>query len=210
MKYISARLFSVVAAIAATSLPASSQGLFEPAEGDFYVSAFVGGFFPDDNVGGIDLDDLNIDLDNDVYFGGAIGTSLPFKSLGFLQPRIEAEVSYTEVDLDIDGVVGGPAIDPFVPSDLDVDVIFVQGNAYADLKFGDDPILIPYIGGGLGVAIADALGESETEFATNTSIGVTLPINKLDLYTEGRYKRIWGDGPDFDAFAWTAGLRIRF
>ncbi|MEM6900443.1 MAG: hypothetical protein AAF498_13540, partial [Pseudomonadota bacterium] len=159
------------------------------------------------------LDDT-FDIDDDVYFGGAIGAKLPFETLGFIHTRLEAEVSYSEVQVEIDDDI----LDDLTGFDFDdledasVDLLFIQGNSYADLKFGDDPLLIPYIGGGLGVAIVDVdgFGGSETEFVTNNSIGVTLPINKLDLYTEGRYTRIWIDGPDFDALSWTAGLRLRF
>ncbi|MEO0883795.1 MAG: hypothetical protein AAFY34_13845 [Pseudomonadota bacterium] len=189
------------------AVPVAAQGLFEPTDGDFYISGFVGGFFPDDDLGDIDLDDIDIDIDDDVYFGGAIGASLPFKSFGFIQTRIEAEVSYTELDVGLDD---DSDLGIIVPDNADFDLLFIQANSYADLKFSDDPLLIPYIGGGLGVAIADVSGIAEGEFVTNNSIGVTLPINKLDLYTEGRYTRIWVDGPDFDSFSWTAGLRIRF
>ncbi|MEM7663780.1 MAG: hypothetical protein AAF292_16175 [Pseudomonadota bacterium] len=192
----------MAAATLGLALPATAQGFIEPSDSGFYVSGFVGGFFPDEDLSGVASDLVSVD--DDVYFGGALGAKLPFKTFGFIETRAELEVSYSEIDFDFD------LIDFADPDDTNVDLIFIQGNTYADLKFGDDPLLIPYIGGGLGVVVADGFGESETEFVTNNSIGVTLPINKLDLYTEGRYTRVWIDGPDFDSFSWTAGLRIRF
>lgn len=198
---------------------AAAQGLIEPAEGSWYVSGFVGAVFPD--VGNDFEDVFGVEFEDDVYFGGAIGAKLPFLSLGFVHPRIEAEVSYSNIGIDTDGAVDdfvsagfgdSPTVDTLVAlNGTDSDLLLILGNSYANLTFGDYPLIIPYIGGGLGVAIiGDLGGATETDFATNTAIGLTLPINKLDLYTEGRYIRVYDDGPDFEAISITAGLRWNF
>lgn len=182
------------------SANASAQGLFEPAEGGWYASAFVGAGFPDDIAG--------IDLETGVFFGGSLGARLPFKSLGFVHTRLEAEVSYIPTGIEDDSLaaLGAPA-----GADADFDVLFITANSYADLIWNENQALVPYIGGGLGIAISDATGfESETDFTTFQAIGLTLPINQLDLYTEGRYFTIYNEGPNADGFTWTAGLRWNF
>lgn len=215
------RTMAILITTAAIALQdtAAAEGLIAPTEGNWYVSGFVGAAFPD--VGN-DFEDLSgVEFEDDVFFGGAIGAKLPFKSLGFVHPRIEAEVSYTNIGIDTDDAVDDfvsagfgdtPTVDTLAALDgADSDFLLILGNSYADLAFGDDPLIIPYIGGGLGVAIIGDLGSAtETDFATSTAIGVTLPIKKFDLYTEGRYIRVYDDGPDFESISITAGIRWNF
>ena len=172
---------------------ASAQGLFnfEPVDGYFYLAGFVGVAVPDDVAG--------ISLDTDVNYGGAIGAQLPFKSLNVIHTRIEAEVSYFETGLG--DFAGGPSIDN----------LFIYGNSFADFIWRENQAVIPYIGGGLGVAITDTdqIG-SDTNFSNHTTIGLTVPINNLDLYAEGRYFQIFADGPNPDGFTFSGGLRWKF
>ncbi len=178
---------------------ASAQGLFnfEPTDGYIYASGFVGAAFPDDVA--------DIDLDTDLNYGGALGAKLPFVSLGFIHTRIEAEVSYFEAD--------ASSADPAFAflGDASLENLFIYGNSYGDFIWRENQAVIPYFGGGLGVAISDTTGvSSTTNFSTHNSIGLTLPINKLDLYAEGRYFTIYNDGPNLDGINLTVGLRYKF
>ena len=197
-------MFKTLFALAASAFllisSASAQGFlnFERTDGYIYASGFVGASFPDD---------INsVDLDNDVYYGGALGAQLPFKSLGFVHTRIEVEVSYFETS--IDGVAAAVVPAPQTPS---VDNLFIFGNSFADLIWRENQAVIPYIGGGLGLAITDTdFTGSDTNFASHSAIGLTVPINKLDIYAEGRYFQIFVDGPNADGFTLSGGLRFKF
>jgi len=191
------------ASLLALSGTASAQGLFnfEPTEGYFYVSGFVGVAVPSSLAG--------VDLDSDVNYGGAVGGRLPFKSLGFIHTRLELEVSYFETTVDFDTPPDVLPTEPFdVPS---IDNLFIYGNSFADLIWRENQRAIPYIGGGLGVAISDTTGvSSATNFSTSNSIGLTVPINQIDIYGEARYFKVYNDGPNLDGFNFTAGLRWKF
>jgi len=205
----SVQFTALLSAAVALCQPVNSQGLFSPADGDFYVSGFVGAIFPDDEIGDLTFDGLEIG--NDVYYGGALGGALPFKTFGVLQPRIEIEASYTELEIGIDDDLEALGFTTDLLPTAKVDAVFLFANSYADLVFSDDQFLVPYLGGGIGVVAAGDFGNGvTTELATNTSLGLTLPINRLDVYGEGRYQRVYNDGPDFDSFAVVGGLRIRF
>ena len=193
-------MFKTLFALAASAFllisSASAQGFlnFERTDGYIYASGFVGASFPDD----ID----SVDLDNDVYYGGALGARLPFKSLGFVHTRIEVEASYFEAN--IDGLAG-------VAQTPSADNLFIFGNSFADLIWQENQAVIPYIGGGLGLAITDTdFTGSDTNFASHSAIGLTVPINKLDIYAEGRYFQIFVDGPNADGFTLSGGLRFKF
>ena len=195
LRYALAALTSTLALSGA----ASAQGLFnfEKTDGYVYVAGFVGVAIPDDVAG--------ISLDTDVNYGGALGAKLPFKSLRVIHTRIEAEVSYFETGLSS----SDPAL--ALLGDASIDNLFVYGNSFADFIWKENQAAIPYIGGGLGIAITDATGVgSETNFSTHNTIGVTVPVNKLDLYAEGRFFQIYADGPNLDGFTISGGLRYKF
>ncbi|MEM6900654.1 MAG: hypothetical protein AAF583_12875 [Pseudomonadota bacterium] len=198
---------------------ATAQGFIERSEGNWYVSGFVGAVFPDDSsiegafgVFGDSVTFSGVDFQTDVFFGGAVGGKLPFKSFDLIESRLELEVSYFNVDGELENV-GTTFNQPFIMlfEEITSDVLFVQGNSYADFVWRDDQRVIPYVGGGLGVAISGDLGNAtSTDFTTNVSAGATVPIGKLDLYTEGRYFEIYNDGPNFNGFTLSAGLRWNF
>ena len=188
---------AIAACVSAFTLAgtASAQGLFnfEKADGFIYTSGYVGAIFPDD-IGAVELD-------TDITYGGALGARLPFRSLGFIHTRIELELDYAEVDAEIEGVAGSSPLEN----------LFILGNSYGDFIWRENQRVVPYFGGGLGVAITDAPGApSSTNFTTHNAIGLTVPVNQLDLYAEGRYFKIYADGPNLDGITLTAGLRYKF
>ncbi|MEL7481083.1 MAG: hypothetical protein AAGJ29_05950 [Pseudomonadota bacterium] len=244
-----ASLVLTFAATATAQLPGAG-----PAEDSFYVSAFVGAAFPDDaELDGLQDPDVGspgvagapanvvANLDTDVFFGGAIGYQAPFQFFGVIHPRAEIEVSYFEADVSGGAFNGGNQV-----FSGEQGVLFVLLNQYADFKFSDDQLIVPYLGGGLGLGIVDnniqyfpdngiataptfGVVEDDTAFATHTAIGLTFKATeRLEVYTEGRYYRIYNveserrfiaDGADIfnaevdgdiDGFTATAGARFRF
>lgn len=220
--------FGCATLLAATCLSttATAQGLFgsSPAEDSFYVSAFVGAGFPSDNsfsgtqepdaaipatvggsVAGADAD-IDIGYGTDIYFGGAIGYQLPFQFWNLFHPRIEIEVSY--LDASVDGGSFNEGVQDFSGSQ---ESLFIFANNFTDIKWREDQLIIPYIGGGIGAGIIDTnvfyvaptapfapapafgvIGE-DTGFATHTTIGATLILTEhIEAYGEARYLQTYG------------------
>lgn len=206
--------------------PAAAQSFFgsSPAEDSFYVSGFVGAVFPSNGnfdgtqtpdpaipatVGGSVADavaDVALDFDTDIYFGGAIGYQLPFQFYNTFHPRLEVEVSYLETDISDGSFNDGNQV-----FSGDQTSLFIFVNNFTDIRWADNQVIVPYIGGGFGVGIIDTnafyfaptaafapapafgvIGE-DTGFATHTTIGVTFAANdSFEIYTEGRYLKTYG------------------
>ena len=218
--------------VAATCLSttATAQGLFgsSPADDSFYVSAFVGAGFAGDSsfngtqdpdaaipatvggsVAGADAE-VDISYDTDIYFGGAIGYQLPFQFWNLFHPRIEIEVSYLDSAVDGGNFNGGDQV--FSGSQ---EALFIFANNFTDIKWRDDQLIIPYIGGGFGAGIIDTnafyfptgaafapepafvvTGE-DTGFATHTTIGATVILTEqFEVYGEARYLTTYGIGTE--------------
>jgi len=192
-----------------------AKGLFDtdPAEGGFYASGFIGaGFLSDTDFAGSQDPapgspgvfgapaNVEAEFDTDVYFGGAIGYRLPFKFLTYFQPRLDLEVSYLDAQVDAGAFNGGDQI--FGGSQ---ERLFILGNSLTEIIWSEDQVIIPYIGGGIGVGIIDnnisyfpnngiataptfAVQGDDTALTTHTTIGVTIPVNdQFEVYGEGRY-----------------------
>ena len=213
------RLTTTAALCAGLALPAAAQlPGSSPAEPSFYVAGFVGGAFPQDaDFEGTQNPDvgvpgaagapaeIDVSFDNDVFFGGVLGYQLPFQFFNTFHPRIELEVSYFEADVEDGAFNGGNQI-----FSGDQSILFVFFNQYADIKFSDNQLLTPYIGGGLGIGIVDtnvayfpdngvataptfALTGDDTGFAGHTAIGLTFDAtDTFEVYAEGRYYNIFG------------------
>lgn len=216
----------------AFSSTASAQGFFgsSPAEDSFYISGFVGATFPGDaDFDGVQdpaagapgavgaAAEVVADFGTDVYFGGAIGYQLPFQFFNTFHPRLEVEVSYFEADVESGSFNGGDQVFSGDQSSL-----FILINNYTDIRWSDDQVIVPYIGGGLGVGIIDTniayvgagapffpepafiLQGDDVGFATSTAIGVNFAANDLfEIYTEGRYLKTYGVSADRNFFGGT-------
>jgi hypothetical protein len=212
---------SLVLAGTTLSGAAHAQGLFNssPAEDSFYVSGFVGAIFPGDGsftgvqapeagAPGVAGTGANVDLefDTDIYFGGALGYQLPFQFFNTFHPRLELEVSYAETDIESGSFNDGNQIFSGDQSNL-----FIFLNNFTDIRWADNQVIIPYIGGGLGVGIIDTnaqyfgaaapfaplpafvLEGEDTGFATHTTLGVSFAANdQFEIYTEARYLKTYG------------------
>jgi len=198
--------------------PTAHAGIFDrtPAEGNVYVSGFIGGSFPGDvNFEGVQAPatgspgtagapaTVNAEFDTDIYYGGAVGARLPFKFLKYFQPRLEAEVSYQSTDVSAGSFNGGNQTFSGNQS-----TFYVLVNSYSDIIWEDNQRLVPYVGGGIGVGVVETdiqyfgaaalapvfrtFGDS-TNFATVSTLGVTAKVSdKIDIFTEGRYSKIYG------------------
>jgi len=211
---------ALLALSALTIAPAAQAGIFDfdPAEGGVYASSFIGLSFPGDadfegtqapaeGVPGAAGAAANIqaDLDSDAYYGGAIGVRLPFKYWKYFQPRLEAEISYTENDVSAGSFNGGNQ--SFSGSQS---VTYFLINNSSDIIWDDNQRIVPYFGGGIGIADYNsdiqyfpnngvataptfAVQNSDSGFATVSTLGATFKANeKFDLYVEGRYLKTYG------------------
>ncbi len=224
----------------------------EPAESGFYVSGFVGGGFPSnasfdgvqDPVAGIPgaagaPAEIDADFGTDVFFGGSVGAKLPFKYWKYFHPRLEAEVSFVENDVDGGSFNGGTQT--FQGSQ---ETLFATINNYSDIIWSENQRLVPYFGGGIGFGIVDnnieyfpatataptfAVTGEDTGLATFSALGLTAKVSdQIELYTEGRFYQIFGidaerrfvaNGNDAfsaavddrpDGFTLTVGTRVHF
>lgn len=212
---------SLIAAAFLTT-PAAAQGLFnfDPADSDVYVSLFGGGNFTPDafftgvsnpepgvpgptGVAGAPLE-VNLDYDVGYQVGGAVGVQLPFKYWKVFHPRLEVEVSYTNLVVNDGAFNGGNQI-----FNGDQSTLFVFLNNYSDIRWSENQRLVPYVGGGLGVAFVDsdvgyfpasaatpgdtfAVRGRDTAFASHIAAGVTGPIaGGAEAFVEGRYTKIY-------------------
>ena len=195
-------------------------GIFdtEPAKGSFYLSGFVGIAFQSDadfegvqnpgpGVPGMAGAPANAqaDFDSDIAFGGAAGVRLPFKYLKYFQPRLEVEVSHFEGDVSGGNFNGGNQV---FSGDQSFTFLLINNNS--DIIWQENQRFVPYIGGGIGLAdvnnnilyfpdngnfTAPTFGVigSEIAFATTGNVGLTLKASeKLDIYTEARYYKVYG------------------
>lgn len=213
----------IAAALLTTPAHAGNFFDFEPAKGGAYVSVYGGGNFrsggdfegvsnPQAGVPGptgVAGAPILVNLDYDVGYqvGGAVGAQLPFKYWNVFHPRLEIEVSYADVDVGSGSFNGGNQI-----FSGDQSTVFVFLNNYSDIRWTENQRLVPYIGGGLGVAFVDsdvgyfpvsaatpgntfAVTDSDTAFASHIAAGISAPLGvKAEAFVEGRYTRIYSAG----------------
>jgi len=189
----------------------------DPAEGSVFVSGFVGASFPLDvdfdgtqdpaaGVPGVAGADANIEagFDTDIFYGGSVGARLPFKYWKNFQPRLELEISGFDGDVSGGNFNGGDQV-----FSGNQGVTFFLINNFSDWQWRDDQLIVPYFGGGIGVANVDtdiqyfpnngiatdstfALQGGDTDLATVSAIGLTYKGNeRFDVYTEARYWTVY-------------------
>lgn len=217
-KTLKAALLATMTALAVSSTASAGIFDFDPAEGGFYVGGFVGVSAPSDaDFNGVQnpgtdvpgtagaVANIEADLDSDVYFGGAVGARLPFKYWKYFQPRLELEISYTDNDVGEGSFNGGDQT--FQGSQS---ATFFLINNVSDIQWDEDQKIIPYFGGGIGIADYDtnieyfpnngvataptfAVQNSDSGFATVSTLGATFKAtDQFDVYVEGRYLKTYG------------------
>lgn len=180
----------------------------------FYVSGFVGaGFANDAELTGIQNPvagapgtagapaNINAEFDSDSTLGVALGYKTPWEFFGLFNTRLELEYSTLSSDVSNGSFNSG---NQSFSGDMDIDFFLI--NNYSDIIWDDNQTLIPYVGGGLGVANVDANilyaggGATEPNFvATGEDTGLAgtfaagltwLTGTQWEIYGEGRYYQI--------------------
>ncbi|MEO0320855.1 MAG: hypothetical protein AAF199_08200, partial [Pseudomonadota bacterium] len=144
----------------ALGAPLASAGVFdtEPAKGGFYLSGFGGINFGQDadfdgvqdpaaGVPGLASGPalVNVDFGSARTFGGAVGAQLPFKFLGVFHPRVEVEGSSFRQNVNSGAFNGGTQT---FSGQISGTAVYL--NNYSDIKFSENQLIVPYIGGGIG------------------------------------------------------------
>lgn len=192
---------------------------FDPAEGSFFASGFGGISIPfdadfegtqapADGVPGVAGADANAQasFDNSFYYGGSVGARLPFKYWTYFQPRVELEISrYGDANVNGGAFNGG---NQTFSGSQSATFFLITNNS--DIIWSEDQRIIPYFGGGLGIADYDAtigyfpnngVATSPTFEVTNTgsafttlsTLGATLKTDSsFDIFVEGRYIKTYG------------------
>ena len=213
----------LAAVLAASGLHAASAEniidrmfTLEPADGGgLFISGYVGSSsIGDANFSGVQAPvagapgaagapaNVAVEFDSDAVFGGAVGYQAPLTYWTYFQPRLELEVSSLTADVSDGSFNGGDQ--PF-SGELETTMFLV--NNYSDIRWSEDQLIVPFIGGGLGVAqveadIPYAGGTPEPNFtargddtvlASTIAAGVTLDLpGAVDLYGEARYHQLFG------------------
>ena len=197
------------AALALAALPAQAE-----TDQGWYVAGFAGAGFPGDaELTGVQNPvagapgtagapaRIATDFDSDATFGLALGYDTPWEFFGIFNPRLELEYSRIEAD-----VSGGSFNSGSQPFSGDVSIDFFLINNYSDIIWDDNQTVIPFVGGGLGVATVDANilyagGGSPTPnfVATGDDSGLAgtvaggltwLTGTQWEIYGEARYYQI--------------------
>lgn len=212
---------SVFAVMAAAS-PAMAQDAseFEP-EGGVYVSVLAGVTSPTDNAfegvqapvapsPGMAGAPANVDVgfDEEVIGAVAVGYRIPTRVFGLFQPSIELEFSRTSPDVTSGSFNGG---NQTFSGGFDVNTYSV--NYQSDIRWSNTQRVIPFLGGGIGVADVNANAQyfpnngaaaptfavtgGDTALSLHSNAGVTFVLNdNFDLNTRVRYQRV--SGLDFE------------
>ncbi|MEO1188729.1 MAG: hypothetical protein AAFW60_06630, partial [Pseudomonadota bacterium] len=141
------------------ALPAIAQ-----TDDGWYVSGFVGaGFANDADLRGTQDPvagapgtigapaRVQAEFDSDSTLGVALGYKTPWEFFGLFNTRLELEYSTLDVDVSDGSFNGGTQS---FGGDASIDFFLI--NNYSDIIWNDDQSVIPFIGGGLGIANVDA------------------------------------------------------
>lgn len=166
--------------------------------GRYYAGGAIGTVFFRDNS----IDNFDLDYDTGSQIAGFGGMRF-----GMVRAEVELASQYAEFD---------PSNSRF---DGDFNVFRATASLYLDLftvetgwfKKG----MTPYIGGGLGVAVADIEGfdDDDAGFTTHGEVGISFPIlDRIDIIPAYRYE--WSDFDELDdnqkAHSVRVGARYNF
>ncbi len=206
----------------ASASPALAQSgdEFEP-EGGVYVSVLAGVTSPSDNeFEGVQAPvapspgtagapaSVDVGFDEDFHGAVALGYRIPKRVFGIFQPSIEVEFSRTSPDVSNGSFNGGSQT---FSGNFDVNTYSV--NYQSDIRWSNNQRVIPFLGGGIGIADVDANAQyfpnngataptfavtgSDQALSLHSNAGLTFVINdNFDLNTRVRYQRV--SGLDFE------------
>ncbi len=218
---ITKRIFAATLPLAITVLgaPAMAQSVDADApKGGPYVSLQAGVTSPSDETftGVQDPQGASpgaagapaaVDVGFDEGFIGtaAVGYRLPRRVFGLFQPSVEVEYSYAESDVSSGSFNGGNQI-----FGGDTEVHTVSLNYQSDIIWSDNQKLVPFWGGGIGIADVSsnvnyfpdngvataptfAVTDGGTGLSLQSNIGLQYELSdQLSLQSRVRYQRISG------------------
>lgn len=214
--------FSTAMLALPTASPAFAQSAeeFEP-EGGAYISILAGVTSPSDNdFEGVQAPvapspgttgapaNVAVGFDEEFYGAVAVGYRIPKRVLGLFQPSVELEFSRTSPDVSNGSFNGGSQT---FSGDFDINTYSI--NYQSDIRWSNDQRVIPFLGGGIGIADVRANARyfpnngaaaptfavtgDDTALSLHSNAGVTFVINdNFDLNTRVRYQRV--SGLDFE------------
>lgn len=167
-------------------------------------SDFIGVQAPEAGVPGMAGAPANVEVDFDTGFSinGAIGYDFDDGLIKFLHTRIELEAGYIETDVGGGVFNGGNQI-----FGGDISNFTVTAGFQTDIIWSDKQKVVPYFGGGIGIAVVDAninyfpnngiataptfgVFGSDTGFVSRNQIGVAVKASdRFDIFAEARYTR---------------------
>lgn len=221
MRPLNIRTISILsAATAAVALPnaALAQNSDGEEEGGFYISLQAGvnsssdesfegtqaPVAPSPGVAGAPAN-VEVELNEDFVGTVAVGYRFPKRVLGLFQPSLELEYSYAE-----SGVTGGNFNGGDQSFDGEFDINTFSLNYVSEVRWSDSQRIVPFFGGGVGIADVDAdvtyfpnngiataptftLTGSDTGFSYQANVGVLFELtDQIDLQTSVRYQDVTG------------------
>ncbi len=148
---------------------------------------------------------VDLQYDEDFTFAGSIGYRFDRRVFGIFQPSIEVEYSYASVDVSGGAFNGG---NQTFGGDLDINTFTL--NYRSDIRWSDTQTIVPFTGGGIGIADVDAnatyfpnngvataptfaIRGSDTGLVLHSNAGLSFKLtDQVDLETSVRYQRITG------------------
>lgn len=192
-------------AIAAAAVPGAAQA--QEVDGGVYVTGRVGIALPSDfNLEGVQDPqtpspgaagapaNVQTELGNDITFSGAIGYKVPSRILGVVEPSFELEYSYTNADVSGGSFNGG---NQSFLGDVEVQTFTV--NYQADLVFGENQSVTPFLAGGIGVADVDSNIQYFPGTATAPTFGVVTDDTAFTYHTDAGLRFDLSDTISLDA-----------
>ncbi|MEP2737150.1 MAG: outer membrane beta-barrel protein [Erythrobacter sp.] len=210
-------LATISAAVFAVTLPQVAQaqdGDFELDSGP-YITATVGVTSPSDEtfegvqaptgtspgVAGAPAS-VAAEFDEGFTFAGAVGYQIPKRIFGVFQPSIELEYSNAISDVSNGAFNGGNQT-----FDGDIDVNTFTINYRSELRLKENQTVVPFWGGGIGIADVDAnityfpnngvvtaptfaVQGSDTALVLHSNVGLSVRLSdNVDLEGRARYQR---------------------
>jgi len=148
---------------------------------------------------------VEAEYDSGVQLSGAVGYRIPTRIFGLFQPSVEVEYNYASPSISGGSFNGG---DQIFSGDVDINTFSL--NYQSDIRWKNDQKIIPFWGGGIGIADVDAniqyfpnngiataptfaVQGSDTGFSLQSNIGVRVELtDNIDLQARARYQRVTG------------------
>ncbi len=190
------------AALSLTAAVTLTAGQAAAEEKDWYASLFAGAVVP---TGDVDYTNGTTTVDTGFStgftFGGALGYKWNDIDLAGFTPRTEIEVNYSENNVSSLNFSGnGPGFEN-VFEGSQASSVSILGNIFIDGPELLDTGIVPYVGGGVGLAITNhnvfynaglnLNDDGDTSFTWHVTGGVKYPLtDSVSLFTDVGFRQI--------------------